>query len=119
MHREDLDTATSENDVLTVVFMYYVYVIECATPNHYYIGLTQDFEGRIRRHMDRKGAKFTSEHGFKRVICKEEYYWEDDAKERESELTQDYIDKYGIENVAGAGWSQVRKGKNRGAGLLR
>lgn len=42
---------------------------------------------------------------------------EEDAKDREGELAQDYISKYGIENVAGAGWSQVRKGKIRGAQL--
>lgn len=97
--------------------MYYVYVIECEIPNHYYIGLTQNFDERIRKHMNRKGARFTSLHGFKKVICKEEYYWREDAKVRERELAQDYINKYGVENVAGAGWSQVLKGKIRGAQL--
>lgn len=97
--------------------MYYVYVIECATPSHYYIGLTQHFEERIKNQMCGKGAKFTCVYGFKKVVCKEEYYWEEDARDRERELARDYMCKYGIENVAGAGWSQVRKGKIRGAQL--
>ncbi len=62
-----------------------------------------------------EGALWTSVHGLKRVIHVEEYYWKEDAKDREKELTLDYINKYGIENVAGWRYTQLRKGNIRGA----
>lgn len=99
--------------------MYYVYVIECKTPDHYYIGLTRFFDRRIRRHMNGKAARFTRLHGFNQVVHMEHHRYEEDAKARESELTEYYIRRYGIENVAGGGWSQVRKGKIQGAKLQR
>lgn len=63
--------------------MFHVYVIECKTPNHYYIGLTQDYDRRIRKHKQGEGARFIKVHGFLRVIrveYYESYYY---AKERD------------------------------------
>jgi len=91
--------------------MIYVYVIECKTPNHYYIGLTADYERRIRRHKEGGGARFVKVHGFKRVVRVEFYELYYYAKERELKLTEYFIHTYGIENVAGAHYSQVLKGK--------
>jgi len=95
--------------------LFYVYVIENQTPNRFYIGYTCNLESRIAEHMLGVGAIWTSVHGFKRVIHTEEYYWKEDAKDRERELTLDYINKYGIENVAGGRYTQLRKGNIRGA----
>jgi predicted GIY-YIG superfamily endonuclease len=92
-------------------------VIENETPNHFYIGYTHDLKSRIAEHICGEGARWTSVHGFKRVILTEEYYSKEDAKDRERELTQDYINKYGIENVAGWRYSQLLKGDIRGAQL--
>jgi predicted GIY-YIG superfamily endonuclease len=99
--------------------MYYVYVIECRTPDHYYIGLTQHFDERMGKHMCGTAARFTATHGFKKVISKQGYEWKEDAKDRERELTEQYTQRYGVEKVAGAGWSQVQKGKIQGARLQR
>jgi putative endonuclease len=97
--------------------LFYVYVIENVTPNHFYIGYTYDLKSRIAEHVRGEGAIWTSLHGVKGVIHAEEYYWEDDAKDRERELTLDYMDKYGFENVAGWRYTQLLKGKIRGASL--
>jgi predicted GIY-YIG superfamily endonuclease len=43
--------------------MYGVYVIECKTPNHYYVGETRQFKHRITSHMRGNGARFTRSHG--------------------------------------------------------
>jgi predicted GIY-YIG superfamily endonuclease len=51
--------------------MYYVYVIECRTSDHYYIGLTRHFDERIRMHMCGTAARFTATHGFKKLVSKE------------------------------------------------
>jgi predicted GIY-YIG superfamily endonuclease len=98
--------------------MYCVYVIECETPNHYYIGLTRSYNHRIRNHMRGKGARFTQVHGFKKVIAVKSHESEKCAKESERELTEQYIQTYSIENVAGAGKSQVLKGKLRKANMV-
>ena len=91
--------------------MYCVYVIECKTPNHYYVGETRQYEHRIRSHKRGTGARFTSVHGFRRVIDTKYVESESEAKKCERELTDLYIKKYGLENVAGAGKTQVIKGK--------
>lgn len=99
--------------------MYYVYVIECETPNHYYVGLTQNFAERMKQHESGTGSEFMSVHKFKKVVYKETHEWEEDAKTRERELTMQYKSTYGDENVAGGGGSQVRKRRNQGAKLGR
>ena len=91
--------------------MYCVYMIECKTPNHYYIGLTRDYDKRIRNRMRGKGARFTQAHGFRKVIAVKYHESEKCAKECEKELTEQYIQIHGVENVAGASKSQVLKGK--------
>jgi hypothetical protein len=61
--------------------------------------------------MRGKGARFTRVHGFRRVIDTKFVESESEAKKCEKELTDLYIMKYGLENVAGAGKTQVLKGK--------
>ena len=51
---------------------FYVYYIECETPNHCYIGQTQDWARRLIQHT--RGYKktwFTKQHGVKtsRILC--------------------------------------------------
>ena len=81
------------------------------TPNHYYVGETRQYERRILRHMRGTGARFTTVQGFRRVIDTKLVESESEAKKFEKELTNLYIEKYGLENVAGAGKTQVIKGK--------
>jgi hypothetical protein len=61
--------------------------------------------------MRGKGARFTNVHGFKGVIDTKYVDNEYEAKKCEKILTDLYIKKYGLENVAGAGKTQVIKGK--------
>jgi hypothetical protein len=44
--------------------VYTIYLIECKTPNHYYIGQTADIGQRIKRHLRGTGAAFVKRHGF-------------------------------------------------------
>jgi predicted GIY-YIG superfamily endonuclease len=84
------------------------------TPNHFYVGYTCDLESRIAEHMRGEGAVWTSRHGFKKVVLAETYYWKEDAKNRERELTLEYMNRYGFENVAGWRYTQLLKGNIRG-----
>lgn len=86
---------------------YYVYVIECQTPDHYYIGYTHDLENRIEEHKKGDGAKFTKIHSVKKVIYFEGISSLKKAKDREQELTLEYMRKFGQENVAGSIYSQI------------
>jgi len=46
-----------------------VYVCELDTPNHFYIGTTlREPHHREREHAEGNGAKFTTKHGFKRML---------------------------------------------------
>lgn len=95
--------------------MFYVYVIENMTPDHFYVGYTCDLESRIAEHMRGEGSVWTSRHGFKKLILTETYYWKEDAKNRERELTLEYMNRYGFENVAGWRYTQLLKGNTGGA----
>lgn len=45
--------------------MFTVYEIECETPNHFYVGMSKNFEHRIEAHSNCDGARFTRRHGVK------------------------------------------------------
>ena len=64
-----------------------------------------------------KGARFTKVHGFRRIIATRYIGSEPEAKKFEKELTEMYIKKYGLENVAGAGKTQIIKGKLLGSAI--
>ena len=87
---------------------YFVYVISCKIPYHYYIGLTSQFNRRISAHKKGRGAKFTKVFGFKRILFKKIYSSISEAKETESRWTNYFIGKYGKKNVAGAGHTVVK-----------
>lgn len=48
----------------------WVYVVECWTPNHYYVGTTENYRHRYKnlaRPRHTKGTTFVRTHGFKRM----------------------------------------------------
>lgn len=45
--------------------MFVVYRIECETPNHWYVGQSQNVNHRLERHKCKDGAEFTKRHGVK------------------------------------------------------
>lgn len=46
--------------------LWLLYVIECKTPQHVYVGITTEPEKRWKSHKTRKGAFFTRHYGVKR-----------------------------------------------------
>ncbi len=55
-----------------------LYEIECETPNHIYVGITNSIGKRWRDHCVGKGAGFTRLHGVKGIkIIKEFLIWEE------------------------------------------
>ena len=45
--------------------IYYVYVINCLTPDYVYIGMTKHLEHRISKHKAGEGSAFTKRFGYK------------------------------------------------------
>ena len=86
---------------------YCVYVLECKTPEHYYVGITHNLAKRIRDHSLRRGARFTQIHGVKKLVKCIQCNNELDAKQLEKKITQPLIHSYGRNNVCGGGNSQV------------
>lgn len=46
---------------------YYVYLIECVTENHWYVGQTRNMGQRWNIHIAGRASFFTHEHGAKRI----------------------------------------------------
>jgi predicted GIY-YIG superfamily endonuclease len=80
---------------------YYVYLIECKTPEHYYIGLTQHLEYRLKQHAKGRGAQFTKHNGFKKVLRVIKCRNLEHAKFVEKNLTRAYRKQHGTQNVSG------------------
>jgi putative endonuclease len=87
--------------------LFYVYVIECRTPKHHYIGFTTNLERRITQHNTGTGSEFTKIHGVKRVVETFYYHTEEDALEAEEKITRQYMRKFGVSNVAGGSIAQL------------
>ena len=46
-----------------------IYVVECRTPNHFYVGSTyRELYARIKEHEDDYGCLWTRRHGFRRMV---------------------------------------------------
>lgn len=76
-----------------------VYVIECNTPHHFYIGMTADFKHRISVLKSGRGGPFTQRHGIKSVVHTQQVSDRDKALEVVKYLRNEYKMKYGKENV--------------------
>ena len=50
---------------------WYVYIIECSD-GLFYTGVTWNVDKRMEQHKSGKGSKFTSKHGFKRLLFEEQ-----------------------------------------------
>jgi len=44
---------------------YTVYLIECKTPNHFYVGITGCLGHRMEQHKGKEGSVWTKKHGVK------------------------------------------------------
>ena len=78
-----------------------VYVIECMSPEHWYVGSTyRELHARIQEHEEGFGCVWTQRHGFKRMAI-----WADvpsaACSALEDELTEWLMHQYGVRNVRG------------------
>ena len=64
---------------------WYVYIILCQDGT-YYTGCTWNIPNRIDQHMSGKGSKYTSKHGFKKIVYVEEHNDLEMARKREKQI---------------------------------
>lgn len=66
--------------------MYYVYIVTCAEPNHYYVGITRDHDNRRREHKvgGGKTSAFVRKFGFLSMRIVTETETEQEAKRLET-----------------------------------
>ena len=87
-----------------------LYVVECVTPNHYYVGSTaQELYDRIDEHESGLSGccKWGRQHGFKRLVC-----WDtataSDCDRLEDVLTSYLMTWFGAANVRGGRHNNCR-----------
>lgn len=83
--------------------MWTLYLIECVTPNHFYVGITSNYAHRLKTHRGRTGARFTYRHGVKSAQSVHIYPSERLAKLAER-LYVAHL-RYQGKKVAGAGFN--------------
>lgn len=72
----------------------WVYVVECLTPDYFYVGQTNDSHRRIAEHRGKgpnPGSVFVQRHGFKKLAHIEYIKGIRESKDRERELTLEMI----------------------------
>jgi len=78
-----------------------LYVVECETPNTFYVGTTYRHPSkRYREHFEGWGCKWTRRHGCKRILAS----WEVNpatASRDENDVWMHYARIYGAERVRG------------------
>lgn len=79
-----------------------IYVLELEEAK-WYIGITTNLNYRWAQHLAGDGAKWTRLYKPKRIV---EVYVENCDEKLENEVTQQYIEKYGKENVRGGSWTK-------------
>lgn len=86
----------------------HVYVIECLTANHFYVGATQHLIDRIRSHRRGGGARATAKFGFKKLAQVIEVCDMEQAKKLEKLLVLRLRQNAGY-IVYGAGWTPTKE----------
>lgn len=67
--------------------MWFLYLIECEAPNHYYVGISsQPFE-RERKHRAGRGTPFTELHGVKTFELLAYFDTQEEAEQAEQQFT--------------------------------
>ena len=65
--------------------MYYVYLLKCADTS-IYTGITNDLEGRLRRHKDGSASRYTRAKGVIKIVYSEIHPTRSAALKREAEI---------------------------------
>jgi len=87
--------------------MYTLYRVNCNTPRHIYIGMSESVWYRLLKHLKGQGSKFTQKHGLKSFRIIKEFNTEKEAKLAEREETlrlKRMYERMGF-RICGAGWS--------------
>jgi len=82
--------------------MVYIYVLKLKN-NKYYIGKTTNPQFRLNNHFDEEGSEWTKKY---KPINVHELRPDCSAKD-ETTITQEYMAKYGIDNVRGGPWCSL------------
>lgn len=94
--------------------MYWLYLIECKAPNHYYVGVTGDIHHRIRKHQEGRGSKFTQKYGFKDYAILSEHQLRSEAARAENEFVRSVLKLPGhVVSGAGLGEANLEQLKRR------
>ena len=70
---------------MTQKWRWYVYIVECKDES-YYTGMTWKISTRMEQHFSGLGSKFTSGHGFKKLLYYEEFEDLECARSRELQI---------------------------------
>ena len=82
--------------------MVYIYVLKLKS-NKYYVGKTDNPNFRLNDHFDTNGSEWTRKY---KPITIHELRPDCDSKD-ETNITQEYMEKYGIDNVRGGPWCRI------------
>lgn len=93
---------------------WFLYRIECRTPDHFYIGVTTQPIHRKTKHEQGAGAQFTQCHGVKDFVILAAYDSKAEALSAEHRTVVEIRDK-GF-TVAGSGWTQTHWPRVRAEG---
>jgi predicted GIY-YIG superfamily endonuclease len=85
-----------------MIIMVWIYVLSLEQ-DKYYVGKTVDMTSRIREHLSGRGSAWTQKYPYVKII---EQFEGDDLDE--DKTTVKYMRKYGIDNVRGGTFCQVR-----------
>jgi predicted GIY-YIG superfamily endonuclease len=76
----------------------------------YYIGMSRNPEKRFAKHLKGKGAAWTKKHCPVKIVEIREAKTNDDSEAglMEDQMTLEYAEKYGYDNVRGGGYCQAK-----------
>ena len=73
--------------------IYSVYVIECSTPNHFYVGQTNSYKHRIEQHRTGHGMPFTAKYGVSKTYIVKVFSSRNEAMIEESRLRRELFER--------------------------
>lgn len=85
-----------------------IYVLKL-TSNKWYVGRTNNIDSRLKQHINGTGSEWTQLYRMEKLVEQKDIQSPFD----EDTTTLEYIAKYGIENVRGGSWSQVKLTDNQ------
>jgi len=80
-----------------------IYVLELED-DCFYIGITYNLNFRLAQHIAGEGAQWTRLHKPVKVV---EVFYDDCSRQKEDEVTKQYMDIYGAECVRGGSWCRT------------